>query len=48
MILRILFNKRLCYSHNILLKLFDRSPVVIARQWTVTTHGEAAAAGLLV
>ena len=31
---------------SLLPTLFNRSPVAIARQWTVKTHGEAAAAGI--
>ena len=43
MLLRIVLNKRLCYSYSALPKLFNRRPVAIARQWTVAIHGELAA-----
>ena len=45
MLLGIVLNKRLCYRYSALPKLFNRRPVAIARQWTVTIHGELAAAG---
>ena len=48
MLLRLLLNKRLCYGYSILPTLFNRIPVVIARQWNVATHGEVAAAGISV
>ena len=48
MLLSIVIKTRLCYGYIVLSKLFDRSPVAIARQWTVATNGEVASAGILV
>ena len=45
MIVRVVLNKRLLYGYRILPKLLDRSPVMIAQQWIVTTHSEVSAAG---
>ena len=44
MLVTIVLNKRLCYGNSILPTLFDRSHLMIAWQWTVATHSEAAAA----
>ena len=41
-------NKVLCYGQSVLSTLFDRRPVEIAWQWTITTHIEVAAAVKLV
>ena len=43
MLVTLVLNKRLCYSYSILPTSFNIIPVAIARQWTVATHGEAAA-----
>ena len=48
MLVMLVLNKRLCYGYIILPKLFNISPVAIARKWTVATHGEAAAPGRLI
>ena len=45
MLLRLVLNKILCYDFSIFPTLFYRIHAAIARQWTVVTHGEAAAAG---
>ena len=48
MLVRIVLNKRLCYGYRMPPTLFYRNPVAIVRQWTITTHDEASAAGRLV
>ena len=47
MLVRLVIKTILCYGYSVLPTLFDRIPVAIVRQWTVTTHGEAASAGIL-
>ena len=45
MLVRLVVNKRLYYGYRVLLTLFNRSPIAIARKWNVATHSEAAATG---
>ena len=47
MIVSLVINTRLFYGYSVLPTLFNIIPVAIIRQWTLATHGEAAASGML-